>query len=208
MDLTIVIVEDDHDIREYLCVILNGTEGIRVLSAFESAEQAIPYIELHDPDIVLMDIDLPGMNGIEAVTTIRTNNPEQTVLMLSVHADSEHLFDSLCAGAVGYLLKGINPTKLIASLRDAYDGGAPMSSEIARKLVQYFHPNEKKQVLTPRELEILQHLCNGENYKSIAGLLFISKNTVKVHIKNIYKKLHVTNRAELVSKAFKDKLIK
>ena len=207
MNTSIVIIEDDNEIREFLQIILNGTEGMHVAKAFDSCESGLSYIEISQPDIVLMDIDLPGMTGIEGVKKIRAFNPAQKVLMLSIHSDSEHLFKSLCAGATGYLLKGISPTRLIASIQEAESGGAPMSREIARRVVEHFHPKIQKENLTKRELEILKLLCEGENYRSVATQLFISKNTVKVHIKNIYSKLHVNSRAEMVATAYKRNML-
>lgn len=207
MDIRVAIVEDDHEIRQLLQLIINGSPGFICENAYESCEAAIPELLKSKPDIVLMDIDLPGMNGVDGVRLIRKSNDSIFILMLTIHDESEEVFNSLCAGANGYLIKGIPPVELLASLKEVYEGGAPMSPTIATMVVKYFHLS-KQTDLSNRELEILQLLCEGENYSAIAETLFISKNTVKGHIKNIYKKLHVNNRAEAVLKAHKSRLIR
>ena len=207
MDINVAIVEDDVEIRQLMQLIINGSPGFHCEQAYEDCETAIPALLKSPPDIVLMDIDLPGINGVEGVKKIRKSNDSIFILMLTIHDESEEVFNSLCAGANGYLIKGIPPVELLKSLKEVYEGGAPMSPTIATMVVKYFHLSRETN-LSARELEILKLLCDGENYSAIAEHLFISKNTVKGHIKSIYKKLHVNNRAEAVLKAHKSRLIR
>ena len=207
MNISVAIVEDDADIRQLMQLIIDGSPGFMCDKVYNDCETAVPELIASPPDIILMDIDLPGMNGVEGVKMIRQQNMVSSILMLTIHEGSNKVFDSLCAGANGYLIKGIPPVELLAALKDAHEGGAPMSSSIASKVVKYFHTANHTN-LSERELEILQLLCDGENYSTIASALFISKNTVKGHIKNIYKKLEVNNRAEAVLKAHKTRLIR
>ncbi len=201
------LVEDDHDIRQLMSFLINGSPGYVCEQAFESCEKAIEAFETNCPDIVLMDIDLPGMSGIEGVRVLKEKLPDLNIVMLTVHEDDEAVFDSLCAGAVGYLVKGLPPIQLLQAIKETFEGGAPMSSAIARKVILSFQPNLPSP-LSDREKEVLQMLCGGENYKTIAERLYISTNTVKAHIKNIYTKLNVNTRAEVVSKAIRQKLIR
>ena len=205
-NIRVAIIEDDQDIRQLLQLIIDKSPGFSCPIAHESCEAGIPDILKADPDIVLMDIDLPGMNGIQGIQHIRAKNQRITILMLTIHTESDVIFDCLCAGANGYLVKGIAPTQLLGSIEEAYHGGAPMSPTIASKVVAFFHRSQNHG-LTSRELEVLQLLSEGENYSTIGDKLFISKNTVKGHIKNIYGKLHVNTRAEAVLKAYQTKII-
>ena len=205
-DIRVSIIEDDHDIRRLLKLIIDGSAGFECKNTYESCESGISKVLSFPPDILLMDIDLPGMSGIQGVEKIRESNEDISILMLTIHEESNYIFDSLCKGANGYLLKGIPPVDLLNALKDAYGGGAPMSPEVAVKVVSYFQRKPDFN-LTNRELEILKLLCEGENYSTIASKLFISKNTVKGHIKNIYKKLHVHSRAEAVLKAHRSGLL-
>ena len=202
----VAIIEDDEEIRTLMQLIIDGQPGFLCKRVYGDCESAIPELLRRPPDILLMDIDLPGMNGVEGVARIRKENESFPILMLTIHEDADNVFDSLCAGASGYLVKGIPPVKLIESLEEAHAGGAPMSPSIASKVVKYFH-RDTKHDLSKRESEILEKLCNGENYSSIAQDLFISPNTVKGHIKNIYKKLQVNTRAEAVLKARQKRII-
>lgn len=205
-NIRVAIIEDDPDIRQLLQLIIDKSPGFACQMAYETCEEGIPDILLHRPDILLMDIDLPGMNGIQGIQKLRKTEIDLTILMLTIHTESDVIFDCLCAGANGYLVKGIAPTLLLSSIEEAYNGGAPMSPSIASKVVAYFHRSQNHD-LTKRELEVLKLLTEGENYTSIGEQLFISKNTVKGHIKNIYGKLHVNNRAEAVLKAYKTRII-
>ena len=154
-------------------IIIDGNPGFYCKATFEDCESAIPELLHEPPDVLLMDIDLPGMSGVEGVQQIRKSNNEISILMLTIHEDGENVFESLCAGASGYLIKGLPPVKLLACIQEAYEGGAPMSPAIASKVVSYFH-RDTKHNLTERELEILKLLCKGENYSAIAEELFIS----------------------------------
>jgi DNA-binding NarL/FixJ family response regulator len=204
--IRVAIVEDDTEIKQLMCLIIDGSPGFSCLQAWESCEEAIPAIEKDPPDLVLMDIDLPNMQGIEGVRILKEKLPHLLVVMLTIHEDNEAVFNSLCAGAVGYLVKGLPPVQLLQAIREAHQGGSPMSAVIARKVVKSFHSNAPNP-LSGREKEVLKMLCDGENYKTIAIALFVSGNTVKAHIKNIYEKLQVHTRAEAVGKAFKNRLL-
>ena len=204
--IRVAIIEDDNDIRQLLQLIIDKSPGFSCMMAYDSCEVGIPEVLQHKPDILLMDIDLPGMNGIEGIQLIRQSNQDMTILMLTIHTESDVVFDCLCAGANGYLVKGIAPTSLLSSIEEAYNGGAPMSPSIAAKVVKHFHRSQNHG-LTERELEVLKLLTEGENYATIGEKLYISKNTVKGHIKNIYSKLHVNTRAEAVLKAYQTRII-
>ncbi len=204
--INVVLIEDNHDVREMFEMIINGTDGFSCMQAFADCESALPIINSQPPDVVLMDIDLPGISGIEGVVCIKKKLPDTDIIMLTVHDDDESVFNSLCAGANGYLLKNNNPAFLMQAIKDVVDGGSPMSSSIARKVVNSF----KKQTESPlsaRETDVLKKLCEGQNYKSISDALFISGHTVRMHIKNIYKKLHVHSRGKAVQKAISERLI-
>lgn len=205
-NIQVAIIEDDQDIRKLLQLIIDKSPGFSCMIAHETCESGIPEIVNAKPDILLMDIDLPGMSGIQGIQQLRKANQNLIILMLTIHTESDIIFDCLCAGANGYLVKGIAPTLLLSSIEEAYNGGAPMSPTIASKVVAYFHRSQNHG-LTSRELEVLKLLTEGENYSTIGELLFISKNTVKGHIKNIYSKLHVNNRAEAVLKAHQTKIV-
>lgn len=205
--IKVALIEDDQDIRSLMTILIDGSPGFSCRLAFEDCESAIPVLEKHPPDLILMDIDLPKMSGIEGVAILKKKAPDLNIVMLTVHEDTDTVFDALCAGAVGYLVKGLPPVQLLQAIEEAYQGGAPMSPAIARKVINSFHRKSTSDPLSNREREVLKMLCEGENYKTIAESLYISSNTVKSHIKNIYAKLHVHTRAEAVSKALKDRLI-
>lgn len=207
MSIRVAIIEDDHDIRQLMQLIIDGSPGFSCKQAFGDCESGIPALLAENADVVLMDIDLPGMSGIEGVARLREGSPTLNIVMLTVHEDDEAVFDSLCAGAVGYLVKGLPPVQLLDAIKEAYEGGSPMSASIARRVVRSFQPILPNP-LSEREKEVLKMLCEGENYKTIAEALFVSTNTVKAHIKNIYEKLQVHNRAGAVGKALKHRLVK
>ncbi|MCI4669271.1 MAG: response regulator transcription factor [Bacteroidia bacterium] len=200
------IVEDDLDIQRTLALIIDGTPGFACTHTYNDGESAIVGILKHRPDVVLMDVNLPGKSGIECVKQLKEERPEMDIIMLTVKSDDKTVFDSLCAGATGYLLKHTPPVNLLVAIKEVHEGGAPMSMEIARKVLKSFQPTPHSP-LSERETDILRKLCEGENYKSIAEALFISGHTVRTHIKNIYSKLHVNSRGEAVKKAIKNKLI-
>jgi len=202
----VAIVEDDQEISKTLCLIIDGTPGFVCKHIYENCEAAILSLPELFVDVVLMDIQLPGMNGIDGIKKLKPKMPGADFIMLTIQQDNESIFESLCAGASGYLVKDISPTELLQSIEEVYKGGSPMSSSIARKVITSFY-NNAPSPLTDRETEILKLLCNGNNYRIIADQLFISSHTVRTHIKNIYGKLQVNSRAEAVQKAYKDKLI-
>ncbi len=201
---TVAIVEDDTALREALCESLAESDGWRVSGSHRTAEEAIPEILASPPDAVLMDIQLPGMSGIECVRRLKAAAPDLLILMVTVYDNSDRVFDALAAGASGYLLKRDAPTKLIDALEDAVGGGSPMSSAIARKVVQHFQkgtpPADEELHLTQREKQTLDLLIAGCLYKEIAAELGIGVETVRFHLQNIYKKLHVRTRTEAVVK--------
>ncbi|MCG2419022.1 response regulator transcription factor [Aequorivita sp. F47161] len=200
--IKICIIEDDALILKSLQQVLNKADGFKVTGTFFSAEAAFEIFTNYYPDVLLLDIDLPGISGIEAIPKLKKLQPELNILMLTVHEESELVFSALRQGAVGYLVKGSNSKLLLDGIREVYEGGAPMSPTIARQVIASFRP-EKESILSDRENEVLQSLSNGTNNKQIAEDLFVSPNTIKAHIKNIYKKLHVNSRAEAVKKAMK-----
>jgi DNA-binding NarL/FixJ family response regulator len=202
--IRIAVVEDDKTVREGLQMLLCGSPGFSCVAVYGSGEEALIGIPKILPDVVLMDINLPGINGIECILKLKELDLPMQFIMLTVFEDSEDIFKSLAAGASGYLLKQTTPVKLLEAIQDVYKGGSPMSGEIARKVVQSFqHPatdTGTAESLTKREEEILAYLAKGYLYKEIAGLLFISVETVRTHIRNIYEKLQVRTRTEAILK--------
>ncbi len=211
--ITTVIVEDIEIVRNGIATIINGTEGYKCIAEFEDAESMLDEIEELKPDVLIIDIGLPGISGIEGIKRVKKLLPDQTVVVLTVHEENEKIFEALMAGASGYLPKKTPPAELIKAIKEAHEGGSPMNSEIAGKvihLLRNFAPkvdNEKPIKLTERENEILTAISQGLGYKRIAANLFISTETVRYHIKNIYKKLHVCSQSEAVAKAIKKGLI-
>jgi DNA-binding NarL/FixJ family response regulator len=203
MAISISVVDDDDEIRESLVFLLNQEEGFRCVSQYRTAEAAMVGVPMDKPNVLLMDINLPAMSGIECVRKLKATMPGLLVVMLTVYEDTEKIFQSLAAGACGYLLKRTSRTELSQAIKQVYDGGSPMSSHIARKVVQYFHqvpePNEIAS-LSKREEEVLHHLAQGYLYKEIADRLSISIDTVRKHLNSIYNKLHVHSRTDAVVK--------
>jgi DNA-binding NarL/FixJ family response regulator len=204
MRLTVSIVEDDAGYRESLAVLINGAEGFRCLSTHPNAEVALKQLPMQWPDVVLMDINLPQMSGIECVAKLKEIRPTLQSIMLTAYVENEKIFDSLMAGATGYLLKKTPPAQILEAIADVHRGGSPMSTQIARKVVQYIHqlkqPAPQTENLSPRENEILGLASKGFQYKEIAAELSISVETVRVHFRHIYEKLHVRSRTEAVIK--------
>jgi DNA-binding NarL/FixJ family response regulator len=204
MKKSVVVVEDDRGLREQLLRVLESAPDIKCLGAFVSGEEALPKILEQKPDVVLMDIRLPGMSGIQCVAEIKKVIPEMQIIMVTIYEDSERIFHALKAGASGYLVKSSPPEQLIEAIRDAYKGGAPMSSHIARKVVQHFHllgqSVQKSENLSPREREVLDLLAMGFIYKEIGAKLNIGSETVRTYVKNICQKMHVRSRLEAVAK--------
>ncbi len=210
--ITVAIVEDRREIREGLATLIGFTDGFECVGKYGSMEEAIPSIRHRTPEIVLSDIGLPGMDGIEGVRILKAQFPAITILMLSVYEDNDRIFEALCAGAVGYLLKKTPPAKILESLREAVAGGSPMSPEVARKVITIFkdyRPPEKVDYnLTPHETRLLKLLVEGHSYKTAALELGVSVNTVSFHLKSIYEKLQVHSKSEAVAKALKNHLVK
>ena len=206
MSITLAIVEDLDEVRDGLKNFISLSSDFRILDTFKTAEEAVHDLPKLKPDIVIMDINLPGMNGIECIRQTKSKTPATQFMMFTVYENDEKVFEALKAGASGYLLKNTGLVQLIESLKELYNGGSPMSANIARKLVTLFR-NEQKEasnvgILSSRENEILQLLTKGLLYKEIADQLSISVSTVRQHIHHIYEKLHVQNRTEAINKAF------
>ena len=206
MSITLAIVEDLDEVRDGLKNFISLSSDFKILDIFKTAEEALVGIPRLQPDIVIMDINLPGMNGIECIKQVKDKSPGTQFMMFTVYENDEKVFEALKTGASGYLLKNTGLVQLIESLKELYNGGSPMSSNIARKLVTVFRDKEKiigpVETLSPRENEILQLLSKGLLYKEIANQLSISVATVRQHIHHIYEKLHVQNRTEAINKAF------
>jgi DNA-binding NarL/FixJ family response regulator len=208
--IKIIITEDNDIIREGLAILINATAGLECSAVYTNCEDMLADYKNHTPDIFLQDIGLPGMSGIEGVKILRNENPEAVILMLTVYEDEENVFEALKAGASGYLLKRTPPNQLIDAIKDAYQGGSPMSSNIARKVVRFFSGSSKNKnsyQLSEREKEIISGLADGNSYQVLADELFISIHTVRSHIRKIYKKLHVHNQSEAVAIAYKEGII-
>ncbi len=204
--INIVIVEDDDDIRDTYRVLINGSEKFRVINCFDNVRDALDSFIVDVPDIVLMDIGLPGINGIQGTRMIREKYPEVEIIMVSVHEDSDYVYQALKAGASGYITKSANYHELLTALKEIAKGGAPMSSLIARRIVEDFHVSTASP-LSRRETEVLNLIAQCKTYTQISEELFISKETTKTFIKNIYSKLQVNSKSEAVAKATREKLI-
>jgi DNA-binding NarL/FixJ family response regulator len=206
MSITVAIVEDDAGIRDALIRILGRSRDFRCLGWYATGEDALRELPGTKPDVILMDINLPGMSGVECVRRLKAQEPFLHIVMLTVYEDAERIFESLTAGATGYLLKRTPPAELLEAIRDVHSGGAPMSSQIARKVVQSFHaapPASETAELSPREQEILGWLAQGFLIKEVADRLGIGFDTVRTHIRRIYEKLQVHSRAQAVAKVLR-----
>lgn len=209
MALTVLLFEDNQLLRESISGMISLKEELQLVGAYENVLTVKDKVEVHKPDLILMDIDMPGMTGIEAVKGIRQSNNQVPIIMLTVFDDNTHVFDALRAGASGYLLKKHISVKLFDAIQEVLDGGAPMSPSIARMVLASMHqkPVENLYQLTARETEILATLSKGNSYKLIASDMQISIDTVRTHIKKIYEKLQVHSQTEAVSKAIHEKLV-
>jgi DNA-binding NarL/FixJ family response regulator len=205
------VVEDMRDIREGLMTLIGFTEGFQCTGGYRSMEEAIPKIKGNCPDVLLSDIGLPGMSGIEGIKIIKETYPEMTILMLTIYDDDERIFDALCAGASGYLLKRTPPAKLLENIREAVSGGAPMSPEVASRVISLFRdirpPERGDYDLTPHETRLLKLLVAGHNYTTAAEELGVSYNTIKFHMRHVYEKLQVHSKSEAVAKALQNRLV-
>jgi len=209
--IKVALVEDRREIREGLRILIDGTEGYRCTASFGSMEEALDKIALDLPDVVLVDIGLPGISGIDGIRILKNRHAGLLPLMLTVYSDDERIFEALCAGACGYLLKKTPPSRLLDSLKEAVAGGSPMSPEIARRVVTLFRqfrpPDKANYQLTPHETRLLKLLIDGHNYKTAAVELGVTVNTVSFHMRHIYEKLQVHSKSEAVSKALRNHLI-
>jgi DNA-binding NarL/FixJ family response regulator len=211
--INVAIVEDNNTIREGLAVLINGTQGYSCVGSFTDCESFLKKLHSLSVDVVLMDIALPGINGIEGVKKALEIKEDLDVLMLTIYEDSEVVFDALCAGACGYLVKKTPPSRLLEAIKEVHEGGSPMSSQIARQVIIAFKESKdsikgkSSYGLSEREKEVLTLLAQGNNYQQIGDQLFISVDTVRHHIKNVYKKLHVHTQSEAVAKAIRKKII-
>lgn len=204
--IKVSIVEDDKLILEAIRDLISETDGFRCSGSYGDCESAIEDLKNNRPDVMLMDIELPGISGIEGVKKIKEIYPKTDIIMLTVHEDLSLVFQALTAGACGYLDKSASEEKIIESIKEISDGGAPMSYKIAKLVVSSFQKKSESE-LTKREFDVLDQLCKGHSYKEIAYKLFISVGTVRHHIKNIYYKLHVHSKSEAVAKALKERIV-
>jgi len=209
--ISVAIVEDHREIRDGLAILINGTEGYRCLGAYRSMEEALDRIGGELPDVVLLDIGLPGMSGIAGLRILKERYPDLLLLILSVYDDDERIFEAMCAGASGYLLKKTPPSKLLESLKEAVQGGAPMSPEVARRVIGLFReirpPERADYDLTPHETRLLKLFVKGHNYKTAAKELGVTVHTISFHLRSIYEKLQVHSKSEAVAKALENKLV-
>ena len=207
----VAIVEDQRRTREGLTALIDGSEGFRCVSSWESLEQALESGGATAPDVLLLDLGLPGMSGVEGIVPLRSKFPNTAIVVLTVYEDNDRVFEALCAGAVGYLLKNTPPIRLLQSLREAVDGGSPISPEIARRVVEIFRrfrpPARAQYDLTPHELRLLKLLVEGHSYKTAAVELDVTMNTIAFHIKNVYGKLQVHSKSEAVARALREHLL-
>lgn len=209
--IRVVIVEDQRELREGLVMLINGTPGFRCVGSFRTMEEALRGISREQPDLVLTDIGLPGMSGTEGIGILKGRYPELPMIALTVYDDDEEIFGALCAGALGYLLKNTPPARLLEGLKEVVTGGAPMSPEVARRVVRLFKdvrpPERASYRLTPQETQLLKLIVEGHNYKTAAAELGLSVHTVSFHMRNIYSKLQVHSKSEAVAKALRDRIV-
>lgn len=210
--IDVIIIEDNELLRDSLKEAINKSSNIDCKSVFSSGEAALDFIEKEDkvPDIILLDIGLPGMNGIELIPELRKLTPSSKIIIITIHDDDENVFNAICAGASGYLLKDLSADKIVSSINEVMNGGAPMNSHIAKKVLNMFRDQNIKSDgydLSDREKEILSLLVEGLSKKQIAGKIFLSHHTVDSHLRNIYAKLEVHSRSSAITKAIKEKLL-
>lgn len=208
--ISVAIIEDEREVREGVSILINRNKDYRCSGSYRSMEQALSRIGDDPPDAILVDIGLPGMSGIEGIGILKERFPGLTLLAFTVYDDDDNIFDALCAGASGYLLKNTDPDRLLEGLREVVNGGAPMSPEVARKVIKLFRevrPPRSAHDLTPQETKIVRLLVEGHTYKTAAAELGISLNTVAFHLRNVYSKLQVHSKTEVVSKALRNHLV-
>lgn len=212
MEIKVAIFEDNKVLRESLQQLVNNAEDMYCTGAFPDANKILRNMQSSNPDVVMMDINMPGISGIEAVQQIKEKYPDVQILMQTVFEENDKIFAAICAGASGYILKKTVPQKMLDAIRETYNGGAPMTASVAVKVLQMFRSQssaDKKEYidLSDREKEILALLVKGKSYKTIAAECFVSIDTVKTHVKHIYEKLHVHSKSEAVAKAIHQKLV-
>jgi DNA-binding NarL/FixJ family response regulator len=205
-DIRVAIVEDIDEIRDAMRVLIGGSQGFECIEVYPEGESAVAALPKSKADVVLMDIHLPGISGIECVAELKEKMPATQFMMVTVYDDDDNIFNALQAGASGYILKRTSPAQILEAIREVHNGGSPMSSEIARRVVESLRKKKnlssESEILTEREREILDYVSKGYIYKEIAEALFISIGTVKVHLRNIYEKLQVQNKTEALNKVF------
>jgi DNA-binding NarL/FixJ family response regulator len=210
--IRVALVEDQERTRQGLAALVGGTPGFAVVGSFGSMEEALPALEREPPDVLLADVGLPGMSGIEGVRLLSERDPEIAILMLTVYGDGERVFEAICAGACGYLLKDTPPNRLLEAIRELHEGGAPMSPEVARKVVATFRevapPPAVDHRLSERELDVLRLLTEGHSYKTAAVALGLSIDTIRFHVRNVYAKLHVHSKSEAVRAALQRRIVR
>lgn len=212
-DIKVALCEDNDAFRESLAQFIDDTPGFAVVGALSNADGILNVLEETKPDIILMDIDMPGTNGIRATSLVKSALPDINVLILTVYEDDQKIFDAILAGATGYLLKKTPPVRILESITEVQQGGGSMSASIVKKVISFFNQqshqtSSEDYTLSQRELNILKCLVNGDSYKMIADHCDISIGTVRSHINNIYKKLHINSKSEAVAKAIKERLIR
>lgn len=209
--IRVLVFEDNPDFVDSLSELIGNAPQMELVGVYSNCKNVVKNVEYHRPDVVLMDIDMPVQNGLEGLRSIRASGNEVVILMLTVFDDNDRVFQAICHGASGYLLKRTPPEKIIDAIREAHDGGAPMTPSIAKQVLKLFsQPFQKStelQTLTPREHDVLSFLVRGYSYKMIAGEMNIGIETVRFHIKNIYIKLHVNSKSEAVAKAIQNKIV-
>jgi len=211
LDIRVSVFDDNSALRDSLYYLISGTAGFSIAGIYPDCKHVLDNLRRHTTDVILMDIDMPGLNGIDATALIKSHFPGINVLILTAYDDSTKIFDALQSGATGYLLKKTTPAKIMEAITEVNQGGAPMNASIARKVLEFF--SEKKNItengydLSAREKDVLSCLVKGDSYKMIASNCFISMGTVCTHISNIYKKLHVNSKSEAVAKAIRERLI-
>lgn len=212
MEIKVAIFEDNKMLRESLQQLINASEGMACTGAFADANKLVRNMQLANPDVVMMDINMPGISGIEAVQIVKEKFPQVQILMQTVFEDNDKIFAAICAGASGYMLKKTEPQKMIEAIRETHLGGAPMTASVAVKVLQMFRLQSTGKTnefidLSEREKEILALLVKGKSYKAVASACFISIDTVSTHVRHIYEKLHVHSKSEAVAKAINQKLV-
>src|ERR1051325_9684420 len=212
VDIKVAIIEDQRKFREYLAALIDGSPGFRCTGSYRTMEEALDRIGADQHDVVLVDIGLPGVDGIEGIRILKERFPELILLMHTVYDGDERIFDALCAGASGYLLKKTAPVRLLESVREAMAGGAPMTPEVAQQVVKLFReirpPEKPDEQLTPHAIRLLEMLAEGHNYETAAAELGVTTHTISFHLQRIYEKLHVHSKTEAVAKALRNRLIK